>query len=228
MSKLPHHLTDEELLASLENAESISTDIEWTNDIPQFLSHFKINQGEYAIKRKLLYQLYLTYSNAPLSMYSFTTEITQFLTTAGEQYYKSDIKPEEVLKIIKKDKDKHSNKVGTNLGIRKRFESFVEKIELKKGKDLIPAYYIYEIYRCWAIDNNIKARISHRNFVTLCSLYFEKQLRYHTEGAIFIKIDKEILYRKGHKTIMYHLKQRIKKQKELSKCQRRKKPVGRV
>lgn len=228
MSRLPHHLTDEELLNSLENAESIDTDFEWETDIPQFLSHFKIDQGDYLIRRNILYNLYLTYSNNPIKRYFFTTQISMFLQTVGKNYYSCNVKPEVILKLIKKDKAKSTRRVGTSPGIRKRFETFLKKIDLKKGNDLIPAYYIYELYRCWAIDNNIKAKISQSNFIVLCSLYYEKQLRYHTEGAIFIKIDKEILSRKGNKIIIHRLKQRRKQQLELRKCQKRKKQAGKV
>jgi hypothetical protein len=192
MSKLPHHISTEDLLASLETAEDTET-TEWSNDVPYFLSHFKFEQGQNKVKNNLIYRLYRLYSKKPVSQCEFSATVSQFIEYNGK-YFKMNVKPMRIAKVVNtKVKDKKIS-IATNLVYKAKYEKFLKECDVKKGRTWVEGLILYEIYRHYAINNNFKSKLSQPCFILISKLYF-KTKRIGESNAVWFNIDKEIVSR---------------------------------
>jgi hypothetical protein len=192
MSRLPHNISTEDLLASLENAEDIDT-TEWTNDVPQFLSHFKFEQGQYRVRSSLLYKLYKLYSKHPITQIEFSLTTSQFIQLY-QSYFFLNVKPIKIAKVVHTKDSVGKINLTANLAFKRHYEGFLRDCRVKKGKTWVEGLIFHEIYRHYCIDKKIKNRITYINFIKVGKLYFT-QRRIGSSRAVWFAIDNELVSR---------------------------------
>jgi len=192
MRKLPSHISTDDLLLALESAEDTET-TEWSNDVPYFLSHFKMEQGAYKVRSSLLYSLYRLYSKAPLPQYDFSCTVSQFIQLE-KKYFRLNIPPIRIAKVVNKKKQDTSLNFNANLSIKKHFEAFIRKTQIKKGKTWVEGVILHEIYRHYCIDNKIKTRMIYKHFIKVSKLYFDIK-RIGSSKAVWFNINDELVKR---------------------------------
>lgn len=169
---LPFTISTEALLEALEGAEEIDTAKEWHNDVPVFLSRFKIEQGDYKVPRRLLHKLYKLYSSDPITFELFNRTLGTFFYTDDKGFCHVNIKPITIANLVY-TKKKTDVVVSANPAIKKHFETFKHEIGLKKGTNWVEGDILYETYRFYCINKKIQKKLSYKNYIMICSLYFE-------------------------------------------------------
>lgn len=220
MSRLPHHISDSDLLLALESADDTET-TEWSNDVPHFLSHFKFEQGTYKVRSNLLYKLYKLYSKAPLRQTDFSMTANQFIEYR-DNYYRLNVKPMQIAKVVNKKVQDTTLNFNANLSIKKHFEKFIRSADVKKGKTWVEGVILHEIYRHYCIDNKLKTRMIYKNFIKVAKLYF-KPKRIGSSKAFWFSIDDEIVSRLLTEEIVARVNSRRRVQSEDT---RRKQSIG--
>lgn len=195
MTKLPHQISTDDLLNALNEAEDIES-TEWTNDVPHFLSHFKMEQGQYKVPTHLLYSLYKLYSKQPVDQRSFTFTISQFLVRDGSRnpYYLVNIKPMRIAKVVNTKLKETQFNVTANLALKKHYDLFLKECKVRKGRTWVEALIFYEIYRHYCIDKRIKVRFNNHTFIKISRLYFKTRRIGHSRSTWF-NVDNEIVSR---------------------------------
>jgi hypothetical protein len=214
MTRLPHHISTDDLLASLESAEDVET-TEWTNDVPHFLSHFKFEQGTNKVRTSLLYKLYKLYSKAPLRQYDFSVTVSQFIEL-NNNYFSLNTKPVRIAKVVNTKVMEPKHNVTTNMGIKKHYELFLRNTRVKKGTSWVEGLIFHEIYRHYCIDKKIKSRMSYINFIKIGKLYFT-QKRIGSSKAVWFAIDNELVSRVLTDDIIARVNSRRSKTSEKTK-----------
>ncbi len=214
MSRLPHSISDEDLLLALESADDTET-TEWSNDVPHFLSHFKFEQGTYKVHKNLLYKLYKLYSKTPLRQYDFTLTASQFIQLE-KNYYRMNIKPVQIAKVVNTKKRDTSVNFHANLTIKKHFERFLSVCDVKKANTWVEGVIFHEIYRHYCIDKKAKGRMIYKHFIKVSKLYF-KTRRIGSSKAFWYNIDDEIVQRLLTPEIVARVNSRRLKQSDETK-----------
>lgn len=178
------------MLEQLENAEpakSTDMDFEFENDIPAFLSHFKIEPGEHFVRRRMLYKLYTQYSLAPVNNVEFGLTLGLFFS-GNTKSIQININRIEVYKLIIRTKKK-SKYTTANPSIRKQFERFKNDLNIVDGDFWIESKYLFYVYKKYCSEKRKHVYFSDKFFTRMCKLYFEtKQIG---RKEIYFKLNKE-------------------------------------
>lgn len=212
--RLPHNISTDDLLASLESAEDTET-TEWENDVPHFLSHFKIEQGEYKVRNTLLYSLYKLYSKEPVSSFNFSVTAGQFVELKSP-YFLLNIKPIRIAKVVNTKLLEKKRNVTANIAVKRKYEQFLQETGVKKGTDWVEGRLIHEIYRHFCIDKRLKCTISYVNFIKVTKLYF-KFKRIGASKAVWFNIDKSVVSKYLTPEIIERINKERYKQTEATK-----------
>lgn len=219
--KLPHQHNIEDLLKALEDVKNddISDElISFDNDVPFFLSKFKIENGKYTVRISLLYKLYKIYSKEPLKQNQFTRNVGNFVINDGH-YFNINISPEKIIKILNPPQNR--NEIARS-AIHKHFTTFVENCKVKKGQKWIEAFLLFEVYRHYCIDKKIHKLMRYENFVSVCKLNFEHR-RIGSSKGVWLKLDPEILSILTPE-LMEKIRERRKKDEKWSEARKKKQP----
>lgn len=212
--RLPHNISTDDLLASLESAEDTET-TEWSNDVPHFLSHFKFEQGAYKVRTALLYKLYKLYSKAPIRQWDFTNTTAQFIELKGD-YLLLNTKPIRIAKVVNTKTVQSKRSVLASLTIKKHYEQFLRDSLVKKGTTWVEGVIFHEIYRHYCIDKKIQSRMIYTNFIKVTKLYF-KCRRIGSSKAMWFAIDDELVSRVLNDDIIARVNSRRQRTSEETK-----------
>jgi hypothetical protein len=192
--KIPANLlTEEELIASLDNKETKGEVLRYFNDVLPFLSHFNIHSGESLVSKKILYKLYSQWSKDPVTLTKFvntTKDIVFDVQVNGQQYFKIN---ESAIEISKKTFELVSSKtrdLDKSPVYRVHFENFINKYSLDKDETYIQGYVLWHLYGKWCYGINRKNKLGYRSFIMFCKLYLTSK----RTGKLFywFKVSKEI------------------------------------
>ncbi len=189
--KLPFQISLEDLLAALETTEDnpgLEELISYKNDVPHFLSKFKLQAGEHFVRPSLLYKLYKIYSNNPLTQTRFSLSCADFVPREGN-YFKLNISPIKLTKILNPQTNHNTS---SSAGIKKHYEAFLENNNIVKGSKWIEGHLFFEVYRFYCIDAKVGKRLKYEHFISISSLYFEYRRIGSSKGKWF-KLKPEIL-----------------------------------
>lgn len=168
--KLPHKIDTDDLLKALESSDDTTEFLNFKNDVPLFLSKFKIEAGKNIVPVIVLYDLYKIYSSSPIEYGEFSQSISQFLPRNKMAYPLLNLSATKIQKILNKPVNKsHTSSAST----QKHFTTFLEKEGITKGTTWVLCEMFYEIYRHYCIDNKLKTRMSKRTFTIVSKLHFE-------------------------------------------------------
>src|SRR5271166_3142275 len=147
--KIITELTDEELLKIINKAPE-TEQLYFRNDVTDFISFYNIKSGKYKISTKLLYKLYVKWSENPISLIVFTKTLTDLFTykMSGPNYFillnKTSFKLKSILdsqyKVVNKTKQK---------SYKKHFDLYLEKYNITKGTTYITNKILYNLYDKW-------------------------------------------------------------------------------
>lgn len=187
--KLPHQITLEELLIALENTDDNTSElISYKNDVPNFLSKFKIEAGENFLRPRLLYKLYEIYSKEPVDKITFTKTCGDFIPFNG-LYFKTNIAPVKLTKILTPQTNRNEL---SSASIKSHYEAFLKVAEITAGSKWVEGFMLYELYRFYCIDAKKAKRLRYENFVTISKLYFENKRIGESKGRWF-KLHENVL-----------------------------------
>lgn len=191
--KLHHQLNTEDLLNALESTEeSVIDTIEdltsYKNDVPLFLSKFKLEAGTFRVHRSIIYKLYRLFSEAPLGQSEFMHSCRDFIPK-DDKYFNTNISPITLKKML--DPPKKTVHM-SSIAIKKHYETFLELESVKKGTKWVEGALLYELYRFYCIDNNMRTRLTYKNFSVISQLYFETR-RVTSSRVIYFKLGPETL-----------------------------------
>lgn len=192
MKKLPSHITNEELLAALESADEVES-TNWENDVPHFLSKFKLDQGKFKVGSALLYKLYKLYSKAAVSRLTLTVSASQFIPYDGKHFL-VNIPAMKIAKVVHTGRQERKVNFNANDNIKKHYEQFVRVRRLSRGTTWVEGVLFHEIYRFYCIDTKQKSRLNYQNFTTVSKMYF-KDKRIGSSKGYWYAIDGEAISR---------------------------------
>jgi hypothetical protein len=190
MKKLPFQIPLDDLLKALEDDETPTLEelISYENDVPIFLSKFKLETGTYLVRASLLYKLYKIFSKNPLPPSEFSYSCGNFIHRAKNNYYKLNISPIKLTKILNPPVNRRDL---SSSAIKTHYEKFLEGTKVTKGTKWFEGFMLFEIYRFYCIDHKLKKRLRYENFVTISKLYFEHKRIGSSKGNWF-KLDEEV------------------------------------
>lgn len=170
--KLPFQHETEDLLKLLEDAHDSGelSELSYRNDIPEFLSKFKIEAGEYYVPTTVLYKLYKTFSKDPVSRMLFSTEISVFVGDLVKHRVRINIPVIKIMTILN-NTGKIKNRLA-NEGLKRHFDAFIKHCNLTRGEKWIEGLVLHELYRNYCIDHKVQKRMHYSLFITFASLYF--------------------------------------------------------
>lgn len=178
--KTPTSHTDEELLQTLEHPSNTVQDNEMINymalgEVAAFLSRFKIEQGKDAVSKRLLLELYRSWTKEPMTKLQFELEIAKYLMIhqkGSQTFYlinqKAMTLSQEAYKFLEKktrDKTKSPN-------WRLHFENFLSKYDLKPGNYFLESFVLYNLYDKYVYEIGKKMPLGENQFYNFCNLYF--------------------------------------------------------
>lgn len=213
-----HSLSDEELLASLEGSVEVETDVDWHNDVPSFITHFKLQPGPNRVRSDIIYKVYKNFSKNPDNSYNFGRTMVLFFQHEDQRYFMLDKPVGFFMSLLNKHKEEKATRFTTNPTRNRSFRKLMSDLGVKKGNTWVPASYIYEVYRCWCIDTKKRAVFGKDAFFKFLSMNLEsRHLGNSIYGQKLVKIDKSFVDDPKHREVIKIFKMRIDKDKSLYK-----------
>lgn len=187
--KLPHQISLEELLEALEHTtDDVQELVSYKNDVPMFLSKFKLESGDNFVKSATLYKLYNIYSNEPVTRQVFTKTASEFVQFR-DPYFRINISPIKLTKILNPQTNANFS---SSSSIKKHYDAFIENCAITKGTKWTEGYLLFEVYRFYCIDTKKAKRLSYESFISICEMYFEHRRIGSNRGRWF-KLDPDTL-----------------------------------
>lgn len=227
--KLPHQLSDEELLKLVEEGGDLEAPKELKDPILNFLQAFNIQPGRFLVHTKSIHDLYKAWSNdRSLTKRQFEDKVGMYIAKksyhAKKQAYfmvnKSMFKFHEELERIEQDSKQDPTKSKKQ---HQSFEKFLQEYgQIGGGNTFIEAVIFYYFYRR---DCELKPRkpLSYGNFVALCRIYFDTKYNNKTlwiglKPTIIDQITPKVIenMRQGRLKYGWHQKKIKKKSTEIS------------
>jgi hypothetical protein len=185
--------TREELLKILEENPSNSEylNINYTNDVNDFISTYGIKNGDHQIMLPVIYNLYKRWSKAPIHRNPFGVEMAKLFFGVkygmGTAYRINKTKDFFLEKSTKKKLNKTKRKHWF-----KHFKKFMDKFELKSGRFYVKDVVLYNLYDKWTYKNNNHNPLSFRQFLKFCRLFFKNPAPKIIQGTIWFSMDSKI------------------------------------
>lgn len=199
--KLPHKISDEDLLEALKSTtkdtpsqEEFSNYPVLQNDVVMFLSFYQIEPGKDTVPQKMLYDLYKLWSNNPISKVSFGIEISKFLLIhqkGPRWYYLINRSSLNLTKAAFDLVNKQTINKAKSPPWRKHFENFLNKYEIKPGDYFLESFVLYDLYDEYVYGLNKKLPLGEDQFFNLCKIYF-KHKRKTSNYLTWFGVDKSI------------------------------------
>ena len=170
--KLPHTLTEDELLSQLKD-ESHQTAIESVgNDILLFISTYNIQSGKDRVHKSILYRLYKSWSKYPVSATKFGREISVYFGSAGNWTHIN----QNALKLSKMAQEaflKRKRVKTRSPHYKSQVERFMKECDISKGTFWLEAEILFDLYDEWCYSNNRSTQLTVQNLSALLKLYLK-------------------------------------------------------
>jgi hypothetical protein len=189
MSKiLPSQLTEAEILALLDSEEDNEPQAEifdYTDDIVPFLGFYKITPGVTLVSKKLLYNLYQTYSKQPLPLLDFNIQVGRFLTPSRHHYSINMDQFAISNHIYKAEKTRDKTK---SLSYQKHFDWFLTEKKVEKGTSWIEGFILFFIYKDFCKSRRVNPKFGYVNFHKFLKLNFQFK-RLKENRSLWFRVD---------------------------------------
>lgn len=184
---LPSSLTEEELIELLNSAEDHpkAEIMEYTNDVVPFLSNYSITPGDTRVSKKLIYSLYKTYSDNPVSQPEFTTKMGLYIQH-NSLFFKINKDQFAISQHIYEETKKREKT--KSLTYQKHFKWFLDTAEVKSGTKWIEGFVLFYIYKTFCKGRRVHPKLGYTNFHKFLKLHFTNR-RIKENRALWFKVD---------------------------------------
>lgn len=190
--KLPHTLTEDELLSQLKDEANQTTIEAVDNDVLLFISTYNIQSGKDRVHKNILYRLYKNWSKEPVGVTKFGREIGLYLGSVGNWTYVN----QNAIKLSKMAQEAFlkRKKVKTRSPHYKaQVERFMKECCISKGTFWLEAEILFDLYDEWCYSNNRSTQLTVQNLSALLKLYLKyKALKTGKVFAVNKSITKHI------------------------------------
>lgn len=191
MSRLPSQLSDEELLALLDSDDVVETTteiFEYSDDIVPFLSKYNITPGPTPVSKKLLYNLYKTYSSQPMNTIEFNTRVGNFVTPTRQFFYLNTDNFAISKHIYEAETRIDKTK---SLTFQRHFDWFLAEANVSRGTKWIEGFILFFIYKDFCKARRVKPKFGYVNFHKFLKLNFQYR-RLKENRSLFFKVSDEV------------------------------------
>lgn len=169
-SKQLKDISSEALLNAL-NDEKLEVQ---SSPVYDFIERFDLKEGTFKVPARLLFNIFLKYYPKTLLFEYFNNEASILLpynkrTCEYLLNKQSKLLHYEATKI----KDPPKNTLPNSFAIQKHFNVFISNLDIKKGKQGIPWFVFYDVYRNYCIDKGYKLPKAFRTFNNYMKFHFE-------------------------------------------------------
>ena len=172
MKKLITEQSNEELLKQLEGIPTNNIYIESSQEILEFISVFKLQNGTNPVKMNTLFNLYKLWSKSPKTLVMFNKDLSEMVTKEKSYYYINF----DVFTLKKEIHKLQTIKYATTLpGRARHFKQFLSRYQIKNGGLWIKDLVLYNIYDKWTYKNNSNNPLSLPQFNRFCNNYFKSK-----------------------------------------------------
>lgn len=190
MKILPSQLTYEELMEVMNSPDDFTPKVEqitdFNNDIVPFLTNYGITPGTTPVSKKLLYNLYKTYSKQPVTNYEFQLQAGQYITDKSTTYYYINQDNFAISKSIYSETKKREKT--KSLTYQKHFQWFVDQRLVTSGHKWLEGFILFYIYKSFCKERNIRPKFGYKSFHKFLKLHFTFR-RVKENRALFFKVD---------------------------------------
>lgn len=193
MSKiLPSQLTDEQILELLSSEdqlwnEDIVNVFNYDSDIVPFLSNYGITPGNTRVSKKLIYNLYKTYSKEPITQVQFTTQMATYISHDRDNFL-INIDTFAISRYIyeaQKTRDKTKS-----LTYQKHFNWFIKEAGVETGRVWLEGFILFFMYKDFCKSRRVNPKLGYVNFHKFLKLHFPYK-RLKGNRALFFKVNEE-------------------------------------
>lgn len=183
--------TDAELEKLLEGNDSpdLFEPSLYHNDMLEFISAYRLKNGDHPVTTKLLYQLYLKWSERPLKPRAFTISMGNFIPYVNNRFFYINLNDQQILKrtfnFLKKTRTENKIKA-----YKIHYENFLKKYDIKTGTFAVKTPVLYNLYDKWAYEIKRGRPLGYRVFLNFCKLYFNNKRIVHN---YWFYVDKSII-----------------------------------
>ena len=190
MKILPSQLTYEELMSVMNSPDDFTPKVEqitdFHNDIVPFLTNYGITPGNTPVSKKLLFNLYKTYSKQPATNKEFQLQVGQYITDKTSTYYYINQDNFAISQhLYKETKKKEKTKSVT---YQKHFEWFVDQRNITSGHKWTEGFILFYIYKTFCKERNVNPKFGYKSFHKFLKLHFTFR-RVKENRALFFRTD---------------------------------------
>ena len=171
--KLLNNASTEELLSKLGEAKETPQE-EIYGDVELFIASFNIQDGDYKVKRPLIYKLYKAWSKDPLPKHRFQIKLGELLTTDLNNTVLINLPSfrlsSEAIKLLEEKKLKLTSKARQT-----HFENFLAFFNIQPGTFNVHFRCLYFLYDLWMFQRVGQKMLSKESFYKYCCLYLQKK-----------------------------------------------------
>lgn len=191
MSKLKPvtEISNAELLDLLQPGEQKPI-YESKTDVLEFLSFYRLKEGENRVTGTLLYNLYKRWSQKPRTRIQFTDEVIELfpMIRYGHSYVFLVNRPKDEL-LIKKAEFKHKKLKTKSKKWYDHFQTYIKKYSIKTGRFYVKDVVLYNLYDKWLFEQNRKHLLSPEQFNHFCKVFFKSK---KIKGCLWFAVEKGI------------------------------------
>jgi hypothetical protein len=187
--------SNDELKRALEQNETGEHTIqEYSSDVPEFLSFYKIKPGKDLVLKRVLYKLYGYWSENSLDKEKFNSQVNEYIPTRQVGPYMYYVINQKALDLSKHAYDhiiEHTHDRTKIPAWKAHFDKYLEYYKLKPGTFFIESYILHNLYDKYTYETKKKMPMGYKQFVNFCRLYFDAE-RLTSNKVCYFGVDKSI------------------------------------
>lgn len=151
-------LNNDELIKQLEETNDVEeqhNEIQFTNNVLEFIHYAKIEPGTCAVPRKVLYRIYCSVCSNKVVEFEFHKIMSMVVEFDDGQYYLSETSYEITNRIIKIIKKTRFN-LSTNQKYRKFIDNFIKNCNIKRGRTKCRSMVLFDIFKDYCREKRMK------------------------------------------------------------------------
>lgn len=181
MAKRLQNISSEALINAL-NDETLEVQ---SSPVFDFVERFDLKEGTFRVPARLLFNIFLKYYPKTLLFEYFNNEAKLLLPYIQKECIyllnkESKLLHYEATRVTPPTK----NTLPNAISMQKHFGVFLSKLNITKGKQGVPWFVFYDVYRNYCIDIRFKKPKSFRTFNNFMRFHFDFVNNY--DGPVFL------------------------------------------
>lgn len=156
-----------------------------SSPVYDFIERFDLKEGTFRVPARLLFNIFLKYYPKTLLFEYFNNEASLLLPYDNPKCEYLLNKQSKLLHYeATKVKDPPANTLPNSVAMQKHFNAFLSKLDITKGKQGVPWFVLYEVYRNYCIDIKFKLPKTFRTFNNYMKFHYEFVM--NDSGPVFL------------------------------------------